>query len=164
MKKKDNLFVNGDGTVIAKGTVVDGNVKTTAATRVDGQVNGDIVSEGIVIVGECGVVNGAITAAEVRIAGKVTGNVSVSGKIDIMAKGYLLGDIKTSSLNIDEDALFQGKCTMMNMPEEAKGKKAKTKTAKPAVAKAESKKESKKEAKKEVVIQESTAEEEKEQA
>jgi len=129
MRKKENYFANGEGTVIGKGTVIDGNMKASASTRIDGEVNGDIVSEGIIVVGETGVVNGSIQASEVRVAGKVVGNVSVTGKIEIVAKGYLLGDIKTGSLMIDEDAMFQGKCTMTDMPgvpEQTKTEKSKT--------------------------------------
>ena len=110
--KKNNHFVNGENTIIGEGTVIDGNMKATASTRIDGVVNGDITSEGVIIVGTKGEVNGNIVAADVNVAGIVKGNVTVTGKIELVASGKLYGDIKTSSLTIDESAVFQGSCSM----------------------------------------------------
>jgi len=103
-------------TVIGVGTVVDGNLSTKETTRIDGKVNGDIVSEGNIIVGDNGEVQGSITAHSVFVSGKVNGHVSVKDKIDITATGSIYGDISTKLLSIDEKAVFQGQCKM-NAPE-----------------------------------------------
>ncbi len=99
-------------TVIGVGTVVDGNLTTKETTRIDGQVNGDVFSNGNIIVGDQGSVNGSITAYSVFASGKVVGNVMVKDKIDITATGSIIGDIYTKLLSIDEKAVFQGQCKM----------------------------------------------------
>ena len=106
--KKNNQFA------IGAGTIVEGILKTSASTRIDGTVNGDISSEGIIVVASEGVVNGNINAVDVKISGTVKGNVITTGKTELLSNGKLIGDINTGSLSIDETAVFQGNCKMSN--------------------------------------------------
>lgn len=110
--KKNNQFANGETTIIGAGTVVEGILKTSASTRIDGTVNGDISSEGIIVVASEGIVNGNINAVDVKISGTVNGNVTTTGKTELLSSGKLIGDINTGSLSIDETAVFQGTCKM----------------------------------------------------
>ncbi len=112
--KKNNQFGNGENTIIGAGTVVEGLVKAAMTTRIDGTVNGDVTSEGVIVVATEGVVNGNITATDVKISGKVQGNVSATGKLELVSNGKLFGDIKAGSLSIDESAIFQGNCKMVS--------------------------------------------------
>lgn len=118
MKKNNNQFVNGNMTIIGASTVVEGVLKAAASTRVEGTVNGDITSEGVVVIANDGVVNGNITAMDVKISGTVKGNLNISGKTELVSNGKLVGDIKTGSLSIDETAVFQGNCKMNSVIEE----------------------------------------------
>lgn len=120
MKKNKNQFVNGNMTIIGAGTVIEGVLKASASTRIEGIVNGDITSEGVVVIANEGVVNGNITAIDVKISGTVEGNLTISGKTELIANGKLTGDIKTGSLSIDETAVFQGNCKMNSVSEEEK--------------------------------------------
>lgn len=112
MLKKNNNFVNGESTVIGAGTVVEGTLKAAMSARIDGTVNGDVTSEGTIVVATEGAVNGNITAKDVKISGVVNGNVTASEKIELIAHGKLIGDIKTKSLNISDTAVFHGNCNM----------------------------------------------------
>lgn len=118
MKKNNNQFVNGNMTIIGAGTVVEGILKASASTRIEGTVNGDITSEGVVVIANEGIVNGNITAVDVKISGTVKGNLIISGKTELVSNGKLVGDIKTGSLSIDETAIFQGNCKMNSVTEE----------------------------------------------
>lgn len=118
MKKNNNQFVNGNMTIIGAGTVVEGILKASASTRIEGTVNGDITSEGVVVIANEGIVNGNITAEDVKISGTVKGNLIISGKTELVSNGKLVGDIKTGSLSIDETAIFQGNCKMNSVSEE----------------------------------------------
>lgn len=120
LKKNNNQFVNGNMTIIGTGTIVEGIVKASASTRIDGTVNGDITSEGVVVIADGGIVNGNITAVDVKISGEVKGNLIVSGKTELVSKGKLIGDIRTGSLSIDETAVFHGNCKMNSVTEEEK--------------------------------------------
>ena len=112
MSKKTNSFANGETRIIGTGTVLEGNLKTNATVRIDGEIKGDLESQATVIVGAEGKINGNVNAVDVLVAGTVTGDVKASNKIEIVAKGRVDGDITTKSLVIDEAAIFQGKCVM----------------------------------------------------
>ena len=118
--KKNNDFVSGESTVIGAGTVLEGTLKAGMSARIDGIINGDVTSSGIIIVANEGVVNGNITAVDVKISGVVKGNVMATGKLDLVANGKLFGDIKAASLSISETAVFEGNCKMQMDAEPAK--------------------------------------------
>ena len=100
-------------TFIAPGAIVDGPLTTKESTRVDGTVNGNVTVNGSLILGQDAKINGAVTATNLFLAGDITGNVSCgSGKVEISDTGKLIGDLTAKSLVIDENAVFQGQCTM----------------------------------------------------
>ena len=118
--EKNNQFINGESTIIGAGTVVEGILKSSASMRIDGTVNGDITTEGVVVIATDGIVNGNITGADVKISGTVKGNIYASGKTELVSAGKLFGDIQTGSLTVDETAVFQGNCKMNSLNEEKK--------------------------------------------
>ena len=74
------------------------------STRIDGVLEGKIVSESSVIIGENGIVRGDITAVEILIAGVVYGNLVAKERIEMTSTGRILGDLITKTLVIDEGA------------------------------------------------------------
>ena len=115
MSRKKKNQAKGEHTVIGKGTVINGDITSDAAIiRVDGEVRGGINTKGDLVVGVGGIVKGDVTAADLVLGGEILGDVVVSYKVDIEAKGKLTGDITTHLLAIDENAIIQGKVTMLN--------------------------------------------------
>jgi cytoskeletal protein CcmA (bactofilin family) len=100
-------------TVIGKGTIIEGDIKSSGIIRIDGGCVGDIITDSDVIIGENATVNGDITAVNVSVAGKVEGNVRCSGVLEITVKGYLTGDVLVSGLSIEKGAVFSGKCSIV---------------------------------------------------
>ena len=114
MSRKKKNQAKGEHTVIGKGTVINGDITSDAAIiRVDGEVRGGINTKGDLVVGVGGLVKGDVTAADLVLCGEILGDVVVSYKVDIEAKGKLTGDITTHLLAIDENAVIQGKVTMI---------------------------------------------------
>jgi cytoskeletal protein CcmA (bactofilin family) len=100
-------------TVIGKGTIIDGDIKSSGIIRIDGGCVGDIITDSDVIIGENASINGDITAVNVSLAGKVEGNVRCSGVLEITVKGSLTGDVHVSGLSIQKGAVFSGKCNII---------------------------------------------------
>ncbi len=125
MSRKKKNQAKGEHTVIGKGTIINGDITSDAAIiRVDGEVRGGIDTKGDLVVGVGGIVRGNVTAAELVLGGEILGDVVISYKVDIEAKGKLTGDITTHLLAIDENAVIQGKVTMIT--EEPAAKQAET--------------------------------------
>lgn len=100
------------GTLIGKGAVFDGNLTAPETLRIDGTLNGNCECKELLILGVDGQINGDITAQNVIISGKVTGDIFVQAKLELHSTGKVSGNITARSLVIDEDAFFDGRCTM----------------------------------------------------
>jgi cytoskeletal protein CcmA (bactofilin family) len=99
-------------TIIGKDTEVKGSIIAAGAIRVDGQVDGEIVSKGDIVIGETGEVKAQIKARSATIAGSVHGNADIIDKLELASSAKLYGDIKTGVLIISEGAVFKGSCEM----------------------------------------------------
>ena len=121
-------------TIVGKDTQVKGNINAGGTIRVDGQVEGEIIAKGDVIVGETGTVRAQIKGRSATIAGTVHGNVEVADKLELTSSAKLYGDIRTGILIIGEGAVFKGACEMRqggeqpNLPKDANVKPAPAKS------------------------------------
>lgn len=111
-KKGDKVDANMIDTIIGESTIIQGTLTAKDTTRIDGTIKGEVKSEGTVIVGETGKVQGDIDAANILVAGTVIGNLRIREKMEVTYTGRILGDIFTKTLIVDEGASFKGNCTM----------------------------------------------------
>lgn len=110
-----NRPLNGsteDITIISNGVKLEGKITSGGSIRVDGTIQGDVVSQGNVTVGEHGDVNGQINAAIITIGGKVVGSVNAKEKLVLESKANLKGDLFTKILVVEAGARFDGKSNM----------------------------------------------------
>lgn len=98
--------------IIGPGAVIEGPFTAKDSTRVDGTINGNVTISGSLIIGFDGKINGTVSALNIYNAGEIHGNVTAGGKVEISDTGKIFGDIISKSLVIDENAVFQGQCTM----------------------------------------------------
>jgi cytoskeletal protein CcmA (bactofilin family) len=101
-----------EATVISQGVKIEGKLSCSGNIRLDGEVQGDISSQGVVIIGENGKVNGQINADSITIGGKVAGTVRAKDKVVLEAKANLKGDIITKILMMEAGAIFNGNTKM----------------------------------------------------
>jgi cytoskeletal protein CcmA (bactofilin family) len=97
-------------TIIGDKSKIIGTLTASEPTRVDGVLEGKILSESTVIIGEHGSITGDIEGHDILIAGIVNGNIHASERIRITSTGRVFGDIFTKTLVIDEGASFKGNC------------------------------------------------------
>jgi len=97
---------------LGKGTEFKGVLSFEGTIRVDGKVDGEVISKDTLIAGDGAYLHGEITVGTLISSGKVFGNISASQKVHILAPGTIQGNIKTPRLIIEEGVLFDGKCEM----------------------------------------------------
>jgi len=95
-----------------KGCKISGKLFFEGATRVDGQVDGEIGGNDTVTIGESAVVTAQIRASQVIVAGKVSGDITATKRIEIRPSAKVLGNLSTPVLVVHEGALFEGHCAM----------------------------------------------------
>jgi len=96
-------------TVLSNQIKLEGRLQSTSNIRFDGEMNGDLTTEGDLSVGEHGRVKGNVSGRNVVVGGSIQGNVSTSGRLEILATGKVFGDIVVGSLIIDEGGILRGK-------------------------------------------------------
>ena len=97
---------------ISQGTEIKGNIKASGDFRMDGTLEGDIVLDGKLVVGENGNVRGNIICQNANIIGTVCGNVTVKELLSLHATAVVNGDIVINKLSIEPGAQFVGTCKM----------------------------------------------------
>jgi len=95
-----------------RGTKVTGKVSFDGPARIDGEVDGEIISKDSVHIGETAVVTAQIRAAAIVVGGKVNGDITGSQKIEIRPSAKVVGNLAAPLLSIHEGAQFEGHCSM----------------------------------------------------
>lgn len=85
-------------TIIGENSKIEGVLAASDPARIDGLLQGKILSKSSVIVGEHGVVKGDIKAAEILVAGTVYGNLTAEQRIELTETGRVLGDMVTKKI------------------------------------------------------------------
>lgn len=98
--------------VLLEGCSVRGAFETKGNFRLDGFIEGDVVVEGIITIGESAVVRANIRARTAIVFGKVVGDILCSDKIELQAGAQVRGNIKTRKLLIQDGVVFDGRCEM----------------------------------------------------
>lgn len=97
---------------IDRGSELRGGLHFENNFRVDGRIIGSIVSEGSLVVGDHGEVEGEVKVGRVFVAGTVKGSVEAGRQVQIAPGGKVYADLSTPSLVIEDGAVFEGTCTM----------------------------------------------------
>jgi cytoskeletal protein CcmA (bactofilin family) len=98
--------------MIGSGTVITGDIKSKGDIRIDGSLNGSIETQGKVVVGLGGVVEGDVICKDADVAGVLKAKITVSQLLSLKMSAKLNGDIVTNKLSIEPGASFTGSCSM----------------------------------------------------
>ncbi len=96
-------------TTLGKDTEFEGTLRFKEGLRIEGKFNGDISSDGHLIVGETGEVTAEIEIGSIIVEGKINGNIMATELVELRTSAQLRGDITASKLKIDEGVVFIGK-------------------------------------------------------
>ncbi len=99
-------------TIIAAGTIIEGQMKIDTDIQIDGIIKGTVTSKNKVILGVNGKVDGDINCQEADISGKVTGKINVKDILFLKGAASVDGDIATGKLVMESGVKFNGKCNM----------------------------------------------------
>lgn len=107
-KEPDHTTINLVGT----GTTINGEIISKGDIRVDGKIIGQVRSEGKIVVGSSGVIEGDVFCVNADISGQVTGKAEMAELLMLKASSVFIGDIITDKLTIEPGAKFSGTCSM----------------------------------------------------
>jgi cytoskeletal protein CcmA (bactofilin family) len=95
-------------TVIGRGTIVRARVFGTGDLEVQGRVEGEIATEGEVIVAAEGLVGASVTARRIVVRGAVRGDLVAEEGVHLEDGARVVGDVRSSRVSIAPGALLRG--------------------------------------------------------
>ena len=97
---------------VGKGVEFKGTISYSGTVRIDGYLDGEIHTDGILLIGEDAVLQAKITAGTVVCKGKITGDIVVKEQVKLRAPAVVNGSVKTPLLSIEDGVLFNGNLEM----------------------------------------------------
>src|SRR5215207_5452198 len=114
---------------VGNGTTLTGEANFKGMLRVDGGLSGRVSSaDGTLIVSTNGRVDANVEVAVAQIYGTVNGDITASKRIEMGRVAKVTGNIQTPALVIEQGALFEGSCRMVQLKEQAESAAAATTT------------------------------------
>src|SRR5438045_7428454 len=106
---KKHMAEHSGKDVLSSDVEIKGSIKFQKELLIDGKVEGEINSDGVLTIGENADIRGEIKTKSITVFGKVQGNITVAERCELKAKCTLQGDLKAARLVIEEGATFIGK-------------------------------------------------------
>jgi cytoskeletal protein CcmA (bactofilin family) len=98
------------------GVAADVGAYLGAGTKINGKlhfdVDGEIIAQAHITVGQQATVKGKVTAQSILVQGKIMADVVAEKKLEIQPPGSVVGDVTTLSLVIGDGAILEGHISM----------------------------------------------------
>ena len=106
---KKNMAEHSGKDILSSDVEIKGSIKFQKELLIDGKVEGEINSDGVLTIGENADIRGEIKTKSITVYGKVQGNITVGERCELKSRCTLQGDLKAARLVIEEGATFIGK-------------------------------------------------------
>ena len=103
---------NDLGAYLGPGTKIHGKLIFDGPATIEGEVEGEIVAQANVTIGQQAVIKGKISASSILVQGKVMADVQAEKKLEIQPPGSVVGDVNTQSLVVADGATLEGHISM----------------------------------------------------
>ena len=103
---------NGQYSKIEKNTTLKGNIKSKTDIRIDGNIEGEVITTGKVILGKESDVIGKILCSNADVEGKFDGELTVSGTLNLKTGANVKGKVKIQKLIVESGSIFNANCSM----------------------------------------------------
>ena len=109
--RADDISIN---TLVGNGSFIQGNLKVNGLIRIDGDIDGDIETDGAVIISERARLRGNLTAKSAIIGGIVLGNISAREGVKLLSSSAVIGNIITRKVQMEDKVIFHGYCISLD--------------------------------------------------
>lgn len=106
-----------DVTRISKGATINGDLISSSDIRVDGVINGKVLSDGKIVVGEQAALSGSLFCTNLDFWGKMEGDIYVKDTLCIKSTATVNGNIRVHKLQVEMGAQINGTCKMISEQE-----------------------------------------------
>ena len=97
---------------VGKGVEFKGTITYSGTVKIDGYLDGEIHTDGVLLIGEDAVIQAKITAGTIVCKGKVTGDIVAKECVKLRAPAVMNGSVKSPVLSMEDGVLFNGALEM----------------------------------------------------
>jgi cytoskeletal protein CcmA (bactofilin family) len=115
MVTANSTIAEGAGDInafVGKGVEFKGTITYSGTVKIDGHLDGEIHTDGVLLIGEEAVIQAKITAGTIVSKGKVTGDLVAKESVKLRAPAVINGSVKTPVLSMEDGVLFNGSLEM----------------------------------------------------
>ena len=99
-------------TVIAEDVHIKGSLESRTPLMIKGRLEGEVISEGLLVVGPTAKINATIVTERLISRGEITGDVTASEQVVLKEAFIQTGSITTPYLIVGRGAILNGSCVM----------------------------------------------------
>jgi cytoskeletal protein CcmA (bactofilin family) len=99
-------------TILADDLHISGTITFKSSLMIKGTLDGEIISEGLLIVGPTAKVNAAVTTENMVSHGEITGDVTAREQVVLKGTAVQTGNITTPYIIVESGSIFNGSCVM----------------------------------------------------
>ncbi len=112
--RSDDISIN---TLIGNGSFVHGDIHVNGFIRIDGDIDGNLETDGAVIISEKARLQGNLTAKSAIIGGIVLGDVTAKEGVKLLSSSAVVGNIITKKVQMEDNVIFHGHCISISNEE-----------------------------------------------
>lgn len=98
----------GKESLIASDLTIEGKIEGAGHIRIAGRFKGDVHVQGDLTIEVGAKVNGGVRARKVVIAGELEGNIESAQRVELLASGVMIGDLKAETLLVAAGSRMKG--------------------------------------------------------
>ncbi|MCR8667183.1 polymer-forming cytoskeletal protein [Aestuariibaculum sp. M13] len=126
-KKEKKMTEGPTSQNISQGTTLIGDLSSEGDFRIEGTVEGNVVTKGKVVVGKTGFIKGTLQGTDAYFEGKFSGKLTLSGTLTLKDSAVIEGEVSVAKLAVEPGAAFNVTCLMKGAVKEINsGQKSKT--------------------------------------
>jgi cytoskeletal protein CcmA (bactofilin family) len=100
------------GAYLGPGTKINGNLHFDGPATIEGEVEGEIIGQASITLGQQATIKGKVSAISVVVQGKVIADIQAEKRLEIQPPGSVIGNVTTQSLIIGDGAVLEGNVSM----------------------------------------------------
>lgn len=111
-KKAPSPDLTKEQNKIAQGTTFNGDIQSKGSFRIEGRLEGSITTDGKIVIGKSGVVEGNINCDNADFEGTFIGELNVKSRLSLRSTAKIEGEVIVDQLSIEPGAIFNATCKM----------------------------------------------------
>lgn len=111
-KPKETIDYSKNQNKISEGTKIVGDITSKGGFRIEGVIEGNVTTDGRVVVGRTGAIKGTLVCDNADFEGKFNGKMTIKDTLSLKASAHIEGEVVIGKLSVEPGANFNATCNM----------------------------------------------------